>query len=109
MERDMMLQQMSTDREKFSDCKVICCDQTLHCHRIVLSTSSPVWHTSLESNFQEGQTATIYIEDAMPEVVEALVCYAYTRKLTNKDVVALFQLAHRYEMSGLVLMCARSM
>jgi len=93
----------------FSDCTVYCGDNSLRCHRVVLSTASPVWRAALDSKFREGCDAAIHIDDAEPSVVKSLVRYAYTSCVEEADVAALMPLAHRYDMPGLVALCGNAL
>lgn len=104
----LMLKEMWQDTS-FSDCRVVCGEKALRCHRIVLATASPVWRTALESSFREGHEASINIQDAKASEVEALIQYAYTDDFDDANAAALLPLAHRYEMPDLVGRCGRLM
>lgn len=99
----------------FSDCTIKVPNNAggtriLKCHRVVLGTASPVWSAALQSNFREGNEASITIHDFDPSVVEAAVKYAYTNHLPEDagvDLIACLKLAHMYEMLSLVEVCAQ--
>ena len=78
----------------------------LRCHRFILADASPVWDAALNGDFRESHAQQLEISDAEPEAVEALLCYAYTRRAPDKVCVSLLGLAHRYQMKELAAYCA---
>jgi len=88
---------------------VTCGSSEFPCHRAVLANTSTVWRTALESSFRESHDAKLSIDDFDPGVVEAVLKYAYTCEIEFVDAAAVLGLAHRYEMSSLVALCAPQM
>lgn len=91
----------------FTDCTVACGSSEFRCHRAVLASASAVWRTALESGFREGSDAKLIIDDAEPGVVLAVLKFAYTGEFECDDAASALRLAHRYEMSSLVALCAQ--
>mmetsp|Transcript_49265 Transcript_49265/g.142778 ORF Transcript_49265/g.142778 Transcript_49265/m.142778 type:complete len:334 (+) Transcript_49265:64-1065(+) len=93
----------------FTDCTVVCNDEQFQCHRCVLAAASPVWRAAFDSEWQEGKSGTLYIDDSEPAVVEALLKYAYTGSFEGVHPLELLPLAHRYELPHLVAHCVKAM
>jgi len=93
----------------FPDCVVACGSVQFPCHRVVLANASAVWRAALESGFREGGDAKLSIDDADPDVVEAVLKYAYTSEFDCDTPEVAMIIAHRCEMSELVALCARRM
>ena len=106
--RANLLHQLLLD-DSFADCKIACGSATMKCHRSILAAASPVWRSAFSGNFREAHEATISIQDAELDTVEALVRYAYTGEVDANCVASLLPLAHRYELSKLVGLCAQVM
>ena len=64
-------------------------------------------------NMREAQTSTVTISDFSKEVVEAFVHFLYTDSVStalpqeSKD--ELYQMAHRFELEGLVEVCGKQL
>jgi hypothetical protein len=93
----------------FSDMRVTCGGQSWQVHRSVLATASPVFRSMLMSECQESQMKQVDIKEAEPEMVEAMLRHIYAlpeqTDTTPKSLVALIDLASRYDVKHLVLKC----
>lgn len=61
---------------------------------------SPVFAKMLQSGLYESSSSTLVLEDNSAKVVEALLCFIYSDKLSDnwtlEEVFDLFKLAHKY-------------
>jgi len=104
----MLLKQMLIDSD-FTDCKLVCSDGELACHRIVLAKASPVWRAALTGNFRESHDARIVIQNVDLDVAGALLKYVYTGEVLSYQAMMLFPLAHQYELRGLIEQCVKDL
>lgn len=91
-------------RRKFTDCKICCHMESFDCHRSVLAQASPVFASMLAADMSEGQSQCIKIDDAEPDVVEAMVEFIYTGlfQVRSEDVASLITQADVYQIDALV-------
>ena len=67
------------------------------CHRIILSTRSPVFRAMFQNGMTEARTKRVEIKELEPAVVEALLEYIYTGKMKfsnirSEDILAASQM-----------------
>merc|ERR1712151_1104806 len=93
----------------FADADVICPPRSIAVHRCFLAAASPFFARAFQGSMRESSEAKVVIEDADADAVEALVHYLYTGAVDdNVDPTALLALAHRFEVRGLLRLCAAS-
>jgi len=90
-----------------SDVTVTCDNKEFQCHKIILTSRSPVFKTMLESNMKEKETGSIEIKDMQLEVFEDLLKYIYSGEAPNIDEHAeeLFAAADLYQLEYLKELC----
>ena len=95
-------------KRKFTDCTICCKGEELPCHRSVLAHASPVFEGMLDADMIEGKSQCININDAEPDVIKAMVEFAYTGLLEVKaeHVAPLLIQADVYQMDALMRACA---
>jgi len=93
--------------QEYSDVKVKCGEKEFNCHKIILSSRSPVFKTMLELDMKEKQTGRIEIKDMNLEVFEDLLKYIYTSEAPNIDdhTLDLFSAADLYQLEDLKKLC----
>lgn len=88
---------------KFTDAEVVCRGRRMPVHRAVLSAASPVFERMWEGSMREANEATLEMDDAAPETVEAMLQYVYTGGLPSslEKPAPLFQIAKKYGLDDL--------
>ncbi|XP_017555757.1 kelch-like ECH-associated protein 1A [Pygocentrus nattereri] len=94
------------------------CDMVLHVtykdtvvdfkvHKLVLAACSPYFKAMFTSNFKECLASEITLKDVCPQVVERLVNFAYTSRITvgEKCVLHVLLTAMRYQMEDVAKAC----
>ena len=96
------------DTREYTDFIVCCGSQTFDVHRAVLSGQSVVFKAMLISGgFKESAENQWVISDCEPKTVESFLEYIYTTEVTGEaDWAALLDMANRYEIKGLLRLCA---
>jgi len=95
------------DSKELSDVVVTCDDGQFHCHKIILSSRSPVFKAMLEANMKENVTGRIEIKDMKLAVFDDLIRYIYSGEAPNVDSHAeeLFSAANLYQLEELKKLC----
>jgi len=93
--------------QEHSDVKVKCGEKEFNCHKIILSSRSPVFKAMLELNMKENQTGRIEIKDMNLDVFEDMLKYIYTCEAPNIDdhALELFSAADLYQLEDLKKLC----
>eukprot|EP01083_Nonionella_stella_P106817 308608_1 len=77
-------------------------------NRVFLACQSPVFEAMLYGSMQESQPdSEIQIHDIEPDAFQVVLNYCYMQKpsLTSRNIIALAQIADKYQIKGLSLMC----
>ncbi|RSL41129.1 hypothetical protein CEP54_015916 [Fusarium duplospermum] len=69
----------------FIDFGILCRDERIDVHRVVISGRSPVFYRACTSRFSEATSRTYRIDDFPLAVVERMVEYMYTGDYSNPD------------------------
>ncbi|KAI6206392.1 hypothetical protein M3Y94_00905400 [Aphelenchoides besseyi] len=95
--------------EKHADVTIITTDGSFKVSKFMLCCHSQVFEKMFTHPSVEKETSTINIKNADPEVVKKMFEYLYTGNVKEIELVAqkLLPLAHQYELSELVSMCAK--
>ncbi|MBN3272040.1 KLH30 protein, partial [Polyodon spathula] len=73
---------------KLSDVTLTVASREFHCHRSVLALCSLYFHSMFSGNFVESIAARVELHDVDPDVLDRILDFAYTGKLTiNQDNV----------------------
>jgi len=104
MSRDLFL---LFQRKDFADVIVMCGNKKFECHKVILSSRSPVFKAILTSNMKEQNMGTVEIKNMNPQVLEDLLSYIYTSYAPNIDTLAneLFAAADQYQLEKLKELC----
>lgn len=86
----------------------------LRAHRLLLAARSPVFARMLAADMAEASTGVVQIEDVDPDTMEQLCEFIYTGNVRDgwpcvddaEAAGALLQAAAKYEVQGLVRLCA---
>jgi len=94
--------------EATSDISIMCQDQEIRVHKLILSARSPVFQAMLGSDMVEKSRGVITIMDANVTVVRQMVAYMYTAKIDNDfdRIKELLVLANKYQVLELVNYCS---
>lgn len=96
-----------------TDCCFQCIDKStktiknIKCHRKLLSALSPVFATMFNDTWRKDSTP-ILIEDTSAEAFEVFLAYFYqgTIEFTQRNVIGVLHLAHKYDIGELVTSCS---
>ncbi|XP_041059689.1 kelch-like ECH-associated protein 1A [Carcharodon carcharias] len=82
-------------------------EQTFAAHRIVLSACSPVFKAMFTSNLRERQAPEVKIHGIHPKVMERLIDFAYTSRVSvgEQCVLQLLLASTMYQVEGVVNAC----
>jgi len=94
---------------KHSDFVIRCKNRTFQCHKLILSSRSPVLDRMIDDDFQEMKRGDVVIKDLEPEVLEILLEYIYTGSVAHmgNDLYPLLYAADKYQLPGLIDLCVR--
>lgn len=93
---------------RFSDFKVVCGNETFHVHKVFLSGASAVFNTMLSTDMVEKRNNKLTLDQDNPRVVEQMLGFVYGLPVDFEkcdEAAKLFDLANRYEMPGLKIIC----
>ncbi|CAD5207788.1 unnamed protein product [Bursaphelenchus xylophilus] len=95
------------NKPEYSDCELHCGGKVFYVSRVILSAASDVFDAMFKSNMTEAQHGKVNVVDHEPEVLELLLKYIYTGKISNFDMKAdkLAQIAEYYHIKGLAEEC----
>ena len=63
---------------RHTDVNILCRGHTFKVHKTVLSAASTFFDRVCDSQFQEGQTSTITLDDDEPALMARMIIFAYT-------------------------------
>jgi len=91
-----------------TDIVILCQNQEVRAHALILGARSPVFRAMLKSDMVEKLDGVIRIEDASVEDVRQMVRYMYTAKIEHQytRVKELLVLANKYQVLELVNYCS---
>ena len=97
---------------EFVDVKIVCNEKTFACHKAVLSCQSEVFKTMIRfKSSTENQTGVMEINenDVNSEAMEQVLFYFYHGNVQDTKMINtnLLRAADKYEVAGLMDMCAR--
>ena len=72
------------DEKKFTDCKITAQNETILCHAVIISASSPVLERMLESEMKEGLNQEIIFDTIHPDIMKKMILFMYTGTVTAK-------------------------
>lgn len=96
----------------WSDVTLEAMGRQLKVHRVILAARSPVFERMFSAGMTEATTGTVAIPDVAPEVLEVLCEFIYTDTVkdeawsTDESIRDLMLAAKKYELPGLVCLCA---
>ena len=90
-----------------SDIVLICQEEEIRAHKLILSARSPVFRAMLQTDMSERANGEIKINDADKDVLKEMVGYLYTAKVEEKftKYKELLILANKYEVEELIKLC----
>jgi len=113
LSKNLHQDQMSQDlgflysNKDLSDVIIICGNKKFECHKIILSSRSPVFKAMFTSNMKEQNAGSVEIKNMNPEVLENLLQYIYNCEASNIDTLTkeLIAAADQYQIEKLKELC----
>eukprot|EP00092_Neocalanus_flemingeri_P029825 GFUD01032381.1.p1 GENE.GFUD01032381.1~~GFUD01032381.1.p1 ORF type:complete len:361 (-),score=86.81 GFUD01032381.1:95-1177(-) len=95
------------------DVKIICDGEESSCHKLLLTSQSPVFRAMFAQDSKENAESTVLLDDSTPEAVEEFLFYLYHGILrqvpfTSAELDLVFDivyLASKYQMDDLLQIC----
>lgn len=102
------------DTGRFSDVSVVCGEERLDAHSVILAARSPVFDAMWSTSMQERENKTVEITDLEPSAVKRMLRFMYTGSIEDElkndaETVSLLQAAHRYQVTVLVDHCVAAL
>lgn len=99
------------ENKQFTDVELNVNGVTLHAHRIILASRSPVFCAMFQNDMKEKKERKIDISDVQPKVMKEVLRYLYTETVNGlssmgKDIMAV---ADKYDLQGLKIMCEKAL
>jgi len=91
------------DSHQFSDFKIICQGEIIHCHRNMLAARSDIFGAMFEHDMKESTTGEVEIKDFELETVQAVLLFIYTGEVeyNEENTKQLIRAADYYQLQGL--------
>ncbi|XP_055350643.1 uncharacterized protein LOC129597201 [Paramacrobiotus metropolitanus] len=99
------------DSRMLTDFKLVCGGKDIAVHRAIVAAQSPVFAAMFQNDMEEKNTGQCEINDISPDVLEAMIQFAYTRSpLEANDMLTdLWMAAEKYDMVDLRAECETMM
>lgn len=113
-DQDFNLKELATDldslysKSTLTDVVVYAEGQAIHAHKALLAARSPVLQSIFERLTRENRPNVILINDLSYEVVQELISFLYSGKVTIVSL-ELLSAAERYQIKGLKRICSRTL
>ena len=99
-------------RDRYTDVTVVTKEKEFKAHKVVLACQSAFFETCLEERWKkEGNENQIDMLDVPGDIMEAILTYMYTGKVTDIDNTAydLLPRANKYQLEGLKSKCEETL
>jgi hypothetical protein len=99
-------------RDRYTDVIVVTKEKEFKAHKVVLACQSAFFETCLEERWKkEGDSSRIEMQDVPADIMEAILTYMYTGKVTGIDQTArdLLPKANEYQLEGLKMKCEEAL
>ena len=99
-------------RDRYTDVTVVTKEKEFKAHKVVLACQSAFFETCLEERWKkEGNENRIDMLDVPGDIMEAILTYMYTGKVTDIDNTAhdLLPKANKYQLEGLKSKCEETL
>uniref|UniRef100_A0A0K0F368 Speckle-type POZ protein-like (inferred by orthology to a human protein) n=1 Tax=Strongyloides venezuelensis TaxID=75913 RepID=A0A0K0F368_STRVS len=99
------------DSSSFYDCVIKIKGREIKAHKVILAARSPAFHDIFTSTSDKSLTNIIEIKEFNVEVVEKMLIYIYTDKVSDIQNMAnqIFEIANIYKLDGLKAISEQSM
>eukprot|EP00092_Neocalanus_flemingeri_P011308 GFUD01012187.1.p1 GENE.GFUD01012187.1~~GFUD01012187.1.p1 ORF type:complete len:373 (+),score=82.37 GFUD01012187.1:102-1220(+) len=93
------------------DVKITCGGKEFACHKLLLTSQSPVFRAMFAHDSKENAESTVHIDDTTPEAVEEFLFFLYHGRLQRVPIpsldftACLVHLASKYQMGVLMGIC----
>eukprot|EP00092_Neocalanus_flemingeri_P000540 GFUD01000574.1.p1 GENE.GFUD01000574.1~~GFUD01000574.1.p1 ORF type:complete len:366 (+),score=93.95 GFUD01000574.1:72-1169(+) len=113
-QRQMFLQKLESFYDEGSgDVKILCDGEEFLCHKLLLTSHSPVFRAMFSQDTKENAESTILLDDSTPEAVQELLFYLYHGTVRSVPfssaetelVLGLVHLASKYQIEELLEIC----
>jgi len=86
-----------------SDFRIICQEEIIPCHKLILSARSDYFAAMMENDMKEAKTGQVEIKDFDLETVKAVVLHIYTGEVeyNEENTNQLMRAADKYRLEGL--------
>nr|XP_032629777.1 kelch-like protein 7 [Chelonoidis abingdonii] len=100
---------MNTMRKQKTLCDVILMvqERKIPAHRVVLASASHFFNLMFTTNMLESKSFEVELKDAEPDIIEQLVEFAYTARISvnSNNVQSLLDAANQYQIEPVKKMC----
>lgn len=95
------------EEKKFVDCNLKAGDQSLPCHRLILSACSPYFREYFLSEQSEEKKKEVVLDNVDPITLDLIVKYLYSASidLNDTNVQDIFALASRFQIPSVFTVC----
>jgi len=99
------------DDPEYTDVSLVCEENIILCHRVIMAKMSPVFDAMFKTEMKEKDERVINIEDINHAVLKKVVKYIYTMELEEsmEDMEELVYAADKYDISGMMKSCEKVM
>ena len=96
---------------KYSDCKIVCGNEEIQCHKMILTSRSVVFDAMFSHDTKENRSGKIVIEDFDINVVQGMLEYIYSGHVKDIKLIAsdLLVAADKYDLQNLKKLCVTSL
>jgi len=97
------------ENKEFCDMEIVCGGKVFPCHKLIVSTRSPVFRAMFETKMRESELGKVTIEDIKPEVMTDMLYFIYTglvkETVTTEFAIELLAAADKYQLDSLKDIC----
>jgi len=112
-QRQLFIDNLSGKDETAGDVKLICDGKEFSCHKLLLTSQSPVFRAMFAHDSKENADNVVNIEDCSQQVVQEFLVFLYHAKLRDDPftsaevevVIGLVHFASKYQMDMLLDIC----
>jgi len=91
--------------DTYSDCILVCGEETLKAHKLILATRSSVFRAMFDTDMIEGRESRVVVEDLEVPVVKGLLKYLYSNQVEEEISSGLLEAAEKYDLQDLKSAC----
>eukprot|EP00092_Neocalanus_flemingeri_P050428 GFUD01058293.1.p1 GENE.GFUD01058293.1~~GFUD01058293.1.p1 ORF type:complete len:358 (+),score=70.70 GFUD01058293.1:99-1172(+) len=110
-QKQIFIENLESCYGESGDVKITCGGKEFPCHKLLLTSQSPVFRAMFAHDSKENAESTVPIDDTTPEAVEEFLFFLYHRRLQRVPIASLdfasclVHLASKYQMGVLMGIC----